>query len=266
MMGGTTGSETTTICTKLDPSYPLAILYPSGCMDEGGALPLLEAIHGVIDDGYRDIVVEMSRTDGATGAFISALMRARSRFGSDRGRIVLAGPASLTLLPGGAPLPQELASFPDVEAARATLFQVSERQLAPMRENTVRLRTWLRTLTAPLNIEIGDRERIEAAASEAFANAVQHATPQKDMPLHIRVALGSVVLVEVHDRGAGFQARQYFTVNPALLHTGARGLGIYVMRHLMDAVEFVSGGGESSDSETGTIVRLVKRLKRGGEV
>jgi anti-sigma regulatory factor (Ser/Thr protein kinase) len=72
--------------------------------------------------------------------------------------------------------------------------------------------------------------------------------------------VGSAVTVEIHDDGPGFEARQYIAADPSVPNTSAVGLGIYLMRSLMDQVEFIVGSSDGSDLPPGTTVRLVKRM------
>ncbi len=58
-----------------------------------------------------------------------------------------------------------------------------------------------------------------------------------------------MLVIEVQDDGAGFASSSPRRRSPA--HDAPRGFGIYLMRHLMDEVDF---------AESGTCVRLTKRL------
>ena len=93
-----------------------------------------------------------------------------------------------------------------------------------------------------------DLADIETAVGEALANAVEHGHREESgFEVHVFVERGHVV-IEVQDDGAGFAA-SHPRENPG--HDAPRGFGIYLMRHLMDRVDY---------SNNGTRVRLAKRL------
>jgi anti-sigma regulatory factor (Ser/Thr protein kinase) len=85
-------------------------------------------------------------------------------------------------------------------------------------------------------------EDFEIAIGEALANAAEHG--------HARVEASGALTVEVKDDGPGFAGwNDVSFVKPA--SSAPRGLGIVIMRKLMDRVEYTDGG---------TCVRLFKRF------
>ncbi|MCA1595677.1 MAG: ATP-binding protein [Chloroflexi bacterium] len=256
------GSDPSPIArTEFDPSCQCAIVYVQGHLDETTAPAFRDSLYAGIESGWRDIIVELGSTRGVGSVGVGALLCAARRFGDERGRIVLANcsPAVGGLL--------EMAGvhtlfplFADVDAARAALFTTVAQAFEPIPENSASLRRWLRERTAPLEMTPTERDAIEAAASEAFNNAVEHASPQKSSLVTARVYIGSSFTVELEDEGPGFEARQYFAVDPESLPIDNIGLGIHVMRNLMDRVEFIAGEAGTTESPAGTTVRLVKRL------
>jgi anti-sigma regulatory factor (Ser/Thr protein kinase) len=89
---------------------------------------------------------------------------------------------------------------------------------------------------------------IETAVGEALANAAEHGRrAESQFEVRVRVERDMLV-IEVQDDGAGF-ASPALESRPA--HDSPRGFGIYLMRRLMDKVEFNAGG---------TCVRLAKQL------
>jgi serine/threonine-protein kinase RsbW len=89
---------------------------------------------------------------------------------------------------------------------------------------------------------------IETAIGEALANAAEHGH-REESAFDVRVFVQrNMLVVEVEDDGAGF-ASSHPRADPG--HDAPRGFGIYLMRHLMDEVDY---------SATGTRVRLAKRL------
>lgn len=97
--------------------------------------------------------------------------------------------------------------------------------------------------------DLGD---IESAVGEALANSAEHGGKSGgDVAVHCHFE-GDRFLIDVKDTGDGFDrwnAADY--MKP--LDNAARGYGIYIMRELMDEIEY---------SEHGTRLRLVKYLRR----
>ena len=90
---------------------------------------------------------------------------------------------------------------------------------------------------------------VETAIGEALANAVEHGhRAGSDIQVRIFVERAMVV-IEVRDDGTGFISQDVPAASPG--YDVPRGFGIYLMRHLMDQVEFTMSG---------TCVRLAKRL------
>ncbi len=89
---------------------------------------------------------------------------------------------------------------------------------------------------------------IETAVGEALANAAEHGH-QVGSGFEVRVFVErDSIVIEVQDEGRGFLCDP---AAPKPAHDAPRGFGIYLMRHLMDQVDF---------DERGSCVRLTKRL------
>ena len=102
-------------------------------------------------------------------------------------------------------------------------------------------------------------EDMKVAVSEACTNAIEHARPAEDEGEDV-IAVRFIehphsLEVQVCDRGPGFDAP-----DEALLQRkgtpGENGLGLFLIRSLMDEVTFHEG------AETGTVVSMVKRVER----
>lgn len=92
---------------------------------------------------------------------------------------------------------------------------------------------------------------IRLAAGEALSNAVEYGRSARSSGFTVTCSYADERLtIEVRDSGDGF------ALPPAsetiLPDERGRGFGIYLMRHLMDSVEFTRGG---------TLVRLVRSRK-----
>lgn len=91
---------------------------------------------------------------------------------------------------------------------------------------------------------------IEVAVGEALANAVEHGCRERGS-FEVFVDRDAHVLgVEIKDSGRGFDYQRAYSCSlpPA---ESSRGFGTFIMRELMDGIEY---------SERGTRLRLTKRL------
>ncbi len=112
-------------------------------------------------------------------------------------------------------------------------------------------------------MEFDEQAAIEVATSviEAGTNAIQHGHLMNEREhVHFRFVLGEGALdVWVEDHGPGFDLQRVLSQDPTrgddLLKF--RGRGIFIMRAMMDAVDFDIRPGR------GTLVHLTKKLHRG---
>jgi serine/threonine-protein kinase RsbW len=119
----------------------------------------------------------------------------------------------------------------------------------------------VQAIVSQLNLDEDSAIAVATSVVEAGTNAIQHGHGhEQGRPVHFRFFLGDHALeVWVHDSGPGFNPDTVLAADP----TGpedifkARGRGIFIMRSLMDEVEFELG------AHAGTTVHLVKRLARG---
>jgi anti-sigma regulatory factor (Ser/Thr protein kinase) len=94
-----------------------------------------------------------------------------------------------------------------------------------------------------------EAEDMALATQEALKNIVQYACPVDDL-MHVTLTdAGDRMVIEVLDKGTGFDPREIesSTPSPMALH----GRGIHIMRGLMDKVVVQSGRG-------GTVVHMEK--------
>jgi serine/threonine-protein kinase RsbW len=232
-----------------------------GRLDDTLAAALRSNVTGAIDQGMRDIILDMDAVSAATPAGLAGLSKCADCMDEARGRIALVGcqpPLDESLQVSG--LCRRLMLFRDIQTARQQLFSRFSTEFAAAPENGAGLRVWLKEILTGCGATLTETECIEAAASEAFVNAVQHAANGPSSRIQVHAVVGSAVTVEIHDDGPGFEARQYIAADPSVPNTSAVGLGIYLMRSLMDQVEFIVGSSDGSDLPPGTTVRLVKRM------
>lgn len=125
--------------------------------------------------------------------------------------------------------------------------------------NLARIRAFVREKAAGVGFPPEALDSIELAVDEACANVMEHAYPQQstDVGLHlsIRTALDAFTVV-IADRGSTFDP---MTVPPPnldrhLAEFRVGGLGIFLMRSLMDHVDYHIQPGFKNE------VRLVKYL------
>lgn len=108
---------------------------------------------------------------------------------------------------------------------------------------------------AALGYGSDDLADIEMAVGEALANAAEHGHSKGGFDIRAYVDDRHVV-IEVQDQGAGF-AGSLEAIGKLPPSDAPRGFGIYLMRQLMDAIEY---------EERGNYVRLKKRLPEAGAI
>ena len=130
---------------------------------------------------------------------------------------------------------------------------------------------YIRAIVGDLARKVGFDEseaaKVEMAVDEACSNVVRHAySPDKEwcwqqrdpeIRLDIRVE-GSRLIIEINDHGQHFDFASYSLtdVENRLKEMQPGGYGIFIMRKLMDEVQY------SSSDQTGNTLRLVKYLKK----
>lgn len=102
-----------------------------------------------------------------------------------------------------------------------------------------------------MGFDIESIEDIKVAVGEACNNAVLHGAGEDEFSISFIVE-NSEIEIEVHDSGNGFSIEAYN--EPDLLNPGENGLGIFIMKSLMDDVTVNSEVGK------GTKIRMIKKL------
>jgi anti-sigma regulatory factor (Ser/Thr protein kinase) len=112
----------------------------------------------------------------------------------------------------------------------------------------------VRAFAVRAGLDAWETSDVVLAAGEACNNAAEHAHTAGGKFTVRGVDDGQLLAIEVVDYGGGFDVAGKGTgMDPE--ERGVRGLGIFLMRCLMDEVSYKTDGG-------GTTVRLVKRSPR----
>lgn len=106
-------------------------------------------------------------------------------------------------------------------------------------------------LANKIGFDIEEIEDIKVAVGEACNNAVLHGKSSDTCDINFSV-LEDCFQVEIIDSGKGFDMEEY--KEPDLNNPKENGLGLFIMKSLMDDVEIKSTNGE------GTYIKLVKYL------
>ncbi len=107
-------------------------------------------------------------------------------------------------------------------------------------------------VASKLNFNIEEIEDIKIAVSEACNNAIQHSFNENDFFNVVYSVDDKAMNIEVTDHGTGFDLKDY--KRPDLDELKGHGLGIFIMRSLMDEVII------ESQPNSGTMVKLIKNL------
>jgi len=123
----------------------------------------------------------------------------------------------------------------------------------PCRQKSLRRARWVVRKFAQRHGFEADAEDIALATQEALKNIVQYACPVDDS-MHVTMTdAGDRVVVEVLDKGTGFDPRVIEEGPPSPM--AVHGRGIQIMRGLMDKVVVESGRG-------GTVIHMEKMRAR----
>jgi len=102
-----------------------------------------------------------------------------------------------------------------------------------------------------------EADDIALAVQEALKNIIQHACPADNTMRFVLIPSDDEMIVEVSDRGQGFDVEtlKFETPSPTALH----GRGVQIIKGLMDDVTITSG-------KNGTIVRMQKKKSQENPV
>ncbi len=115
------------------------------------------------------------------------------------------------------------------------------------------IRMAISCLANSVGFDVEAIEDIKVAVSEACNNALCHnTTDQEGYEVSCEISKDRIV-VSVSDKSGGFDTDSY--VEPSLDHPKEGGLGIYIIRALMDEVDIFTEIG------TGTRIQMIKYTK-----
>ncbi len=131
-------------------------------------------------------------------------------------------------------------------------------------ENLELIRSFVSRIAQQSGFNEDDIYKIELAVDEACANVIKHAykgKEKKDIDLVVEIDYKKLTII-ITDKGIGFDVNKILNRNMKdyLAKMKVGGLGIHLIRSLMDEVEFKSKPGES------TKVRMTKYFVKDGEV
>lgn len=104
-----------------------------------------------------------------------------------------------------------------------------------------------------VGFDIEDIDDIKVAVGEACNNAVLHGNNEEEVYEIAFKLSDEKIHIEVKDNGIGFDEEKY--EEPDLDNLKGNGLGIYIMKSLMDEVDIIA------NDKDGTTLKLVKYLE-----
>ena len=229
---------------------------------------LHDILERLIDDGHTRVSVDLSNLDYIDTSAISTLVTCAMKMAEAGGKIGLAGVSSqvsraMTLcgvaaffasVPGDVPTWHENGH----RAPSENFWHVSDFAVPASPDSAVLARGRVACMLRSLPIGLPESEDVMLAVGEAIANAIKHGCGcDPSLRISVRCVAGPGRLtIEVIDPGPGFDPEKVAAGSRRSLAEG--GMGIYMMRLLMDEVSFAFEGS--------TMTRLVKYLpKPAGE-
>lgn len=117
-------------------------------------------------------------------------------------------------------------------------------------DNLATIRSFIRRIAQKGGFAEDDSEEIELAVDEACTNAIKHAYHfNKEQTIDLEVVLDSrKITIRISDRGMGFEAKQIKPpdLKKSIMEGKSGGLGIHMMRSLMDEVRFRMNPGKKN--------------------
>ena len=223
-----------------------------------------EAFTRLMGQGHTRILVDMAELHYIDSSGLSTLIRYAMGVADMGGSVKLVGASrqvcrALTLCGAAALFESEV---PDVPVARETeaagpapgYWHVSHFCLPASPEAVPVARGRVDDVLRSLPMSSRDAEDVRSAVGEALTNAVRHGCGcDSGKSVSVKCVAGPRrVSIEVADPGNGFDPEAVPPPSPETLVEG--GMGIHIMRSLMDEVVF--------DFKQGTTVKMLKRIRQ----
>lgn len=132
-------------------------------------------------------------------------------------------------------------------------------------DNLELIRSFVSHIARMVGFDADETYKIELAVDEACANVVKHAYEQQQsknqIDLVIEIDVNKLVII-ISDQGRGFDVNKILNKNVKeyLAEMRVGGLGIHLIKALMDDVEFISKPGQK------TQVIMTKYLMKNGKL
>lgn len=241
---------------------PIPIIHLSGQVDYRNRGDMCRAIEGLFENGREMIKADLSELNYMDSSAVSSLIKCAVHAAEHDGSIELTGvPPHISrflTLCGAAVffrsvLP-EMPCFParsDVTNSR-TFWNVSQLKLKATPEYASMARKRIMNVVESIPISDECRNDILYSVGEALSNAIKHGCKcDQQNKFSVKCIVGPrKIVIEISDPGTGFDPDA--VPDPELTSIVRGGLGIYIMRGLMDEVTY--------DFSKGTKVRLAKNL------
>ena len=258
-MGGRTAGLNVEVLNSAPPLVRL-----TGEADFHNKHQISEVFDRLVKRGQATIQADLSELDYIDSSGLSALVGCAAKASEAGGAIELLGVSErvsrmLTLCGAAAFFRTSLPDVPVCGEGKTMspaegFWHVSEFNLSATPDAAAVARGRVADVIRGLPLTLGEGQDVLVAVGEALANAIRHGCGcNPDMTISIRCVAGpSRLAVDVTDHGPGFDPGIVGSPSPQSLSEG--GMGIYMMRQIMDEVSFSFGDG--------TTVRLVKYINR----
>ena len=224
---------------------------------------ICEAFDKLVDDGHATVHADLSELAYVDSSGLAALVGCATKAGKAGGVVELLGISDrvsrLLTLCGAAPFFRHAdRGVPSVcidgesTAPSETFWHVSDFSVPASPGAAATARDRVADVVRSLPLSLTEAQDVMMAVGEALANAIKHGCAcSPEMKISVKCVAGPGCLaVDVIDPGPGFDPETVGCHSPEALAEG--GMGIYMMRELMDEVSFTF--------DNFTTVRLVKRL------
>ena len=257
-MGGRTAGLNVEVLNSAPPLVRL-----TGEADFHNKHQISEVFDRLVASGKPTIQADLSELEYIDSSGLSELVGCAAKASDAGGVIELLGVSErvsrlLTLCGAAVFFRANLPDVPVCGEMKSTspaegFWHVSEFSVSATPDAAATARTRVADVVRCLPLGLDEEQDVLVAVGEALANAIRHGCGcDPEMRISIRCVAGpSRLAVDVTDHGPGFDPGIVKNPSPQRLSEG--GMGIYMMRQIMDEVSFCFDGG--------TTVRLVKYIK-----